>query len=220
MDNRINVALVDGDSAVLREFEYIFAAQNDIRLLGSFQTAGAVLQWLRTNEPDVLIVDLCLPDASGTMVIQRCKALYPDCSVMVFTGSDDENAPIQSFRAGARGYVLKQDRPTSMVRAVRVLREGGSPISPSVAHSMLSKLVTAVDDPSTPDTAKALPAHGLSSREAQVLELISRGYTYEKAAFTLDISKNTLQTHVKKIYGKLGVHSKIDAINIARQRGL
>lgn len=216
---QINVAIVEGNSFSLRMLECIFQAQLDMQILGICKTAAAALQWLQTNEPDILIVDIVLPDASGITVIEYCNALYPSCRVMVLTASDSDQDVMQSFHAGASGYVLKKDNFVNIGHAVRALWEGGSPISPTVARRMLSNLVAPADECLISGKADDRPVSDLSVREAQVLDLISKGYTYGKAALILEMSKNTLQTHIKKIYEKLAVHSKIDAINVARQRG-
>ncbi|KCV60899.1 sigma-70, region 4 [Bordetella bronchiseptica 99-R-0433] len=158
-----------------------------------------------------LLVDLGLPDGSGIDVIRQARRLWDDCDIMVNTMFGDEAHVLRSIEAGACGYLLKDSEPAGIVRDIRALRDGGSPISPLIARQLLDRLREDLP-PAEPPAALAL-----SPREQQVLERITLGYTYDEIAGQLAVSRHTVQTFVRRIYRKLEVHSKVDAINAARR---
>jgi DNA-binding NarL/FixJ family response regulator len=180
-----------------------------------------MLDWLSQNRPDVLLVDLGLPDMSGLSVIQVCHQKYPQTDIMVITMFGDEANMMAAFAQGARGYLLKDGSEQDLARHVRDLHAGGSPMTPVIARQLLARLAPAQG--AAPPTAAA-PASavsdGLSDRELEILSTLSRGYTYAEVAELLGISVRTVQSHVKNIYGKLDVHSRAEAVFEARNLGL
>ena len=173
----------------------------------------------------MLLVDLGLPDMPGLEVIRRCCRMQPACAVMVITMFGDEADMLQAFAAGARGYLLKDGTESDLAAHVLSLHAGGSPMSPIIARRLLARWQA--DAPRRapahpPETAAPRPGapEALSRRESQVLDLVARGFTYSEIALQMGISVTTVQTHVRNIYGKLGVHSKTEAVYEARQSGL
>ena len=136
---------------------------------------------------------------------------------MVITMSSDESQVLACIEAGASGYVLKEAGHVDIVRALLDLKAGGSPISPVVARKVLARMRTTrrSDDDGTLNEMS-----GLTRRESAILELISRGGSFAKVAAALSLSVSTVQTHVKRIYGKLSVHSRSEAVFEAHRRGL
>jgi DNA-binding NarL/FixJ family response regulator len=168
-----------------------------------------------------MLVDLGLPDRSGIEVIERCCRMQPACAVMVLTMFGDENNMLRAFEAGARGYLLKDGTEEDLAAHIRALHAGGSPMSPIIARQLLTRWHAAERArPNAMAGSTARIAEPLSQRESQVLDLISRGFTYAEIAVQLKVSITTVQTHVRNIYGKLGVHSKTEAVFEARQSGL
>jgi len=169
----------------------------------------------------VLLVDLGLPDMRGTDLIRRCCRMQPSCAVMVITMFGDEATMLQAFEAGARGYLLKDGTEADLAQHVLSLHGGGSPMTPIIARQLLARWqadAAAAAQRST--AARAVLAEALSRRESEVLDLIARGFTYPEIAVRMGVSVTTVQTHVRNIYGKLGVHSKTEAVYEARQYGL
>jgi len=164
---------------------------------------------------DVLLVDLGLPDGSGLDVIRATRAQWPQCSVLVSTIFGDEAHVLRSIEAGAMGYLLKDVSAAELAQEIRSLHAGGSPISPMVARKILMRAAATAAPAPLPE-----PAMALSAREREVLQLVSKGFTTDEAAAALGISGTTVLTFVRRIYAKLQVSTRAEAIAVAHQRGL
>ena len=172
---------------------------------------------LQNAPADVLVVDLGLPDGSGIDVIHAAHRLWPDCGVMVSTVFGDEAHVIQSIEAGATGYLLKDSAPENMLGEIRSLNSGGSPISPMIARQLLLRFQQHF--PAQP-AATEKDAVTLSAREKEVLDLVTKGFTANEIAELMQVSRHTVLTFVRRIYRKLKVTSKAEAIYEARNQGL
>lgn len=192
----------------------------DMLLLAVASTRAKGLQMVEQEEMDVLLVDLGLPDGSGVDVIRTAHARWPQCGIMVSTAFGDEMHVMQSLEAGAAGYLLKDSAPQSMLAEIRSLHKGGSPISPLIARKILMRF-RAQDRPATPQLMSSdKPRSALSTREQQVLEFITKGFTSDEIADLMSVTRHTVLTFVRRIYAKLEVSSKTEAIYEARHRGL
>ena len=178
---------------------------------------------LATLRPDVLLVDLGLPDTSGLEVVRAARRDCPQTEIMVVSIFGDERSLTEAIRAGATGYLLKDTQAHDFAEAIRDVRAGRSPISPALARYLLNawQAVNAAPDAATPPVrTQAAGSDGLSERETEILQAVSRGLTFAEIGRRLFISPHTVATHVKNIYRKLEAHSKIEALSIARERGL
>lgn len=212
--SRVRVALVEDDEGTRGRLSRAIQSHADLSLLYAAATAAEILAWLPTHRTDVLLVDLGLPDLPGLDVIRRCRALQPDCEVMVITMFGDEANILRAIENGARGYLLKDGTEADLATHVLHLRAGGSPMSPIIARQLLVRWAGQGAQAST--SAAASP---LSPREHDVLDLLSRGFTYTETAQHLRIALSTVHTHVNGIYRKLDVHNKAEAVYEARQLG-
>ena len=216
----IRVALVEDDVSMGQRFARVIGAESGLALVFRASTGTELMEWFADHPVDVLLVDLGLPDCSGLDLIRRCALLQPDCAMMVITLFGDEANMLSAFEAGATGYLLKDGTEADLAAHVVNLHAGGSPMSPIIARQLLMRWHAG----SSPmrATAQALPStrEALSARESQVLELLARGFTYAETAQRVGISLSTVQSHVRNIYGKLGVHNKTEALIEARQLGL
>jgi DNA-binding NarL/FixJ family response regulator len=213
----IRVALVEDDVHFQNAISAAIGASPDICLAGLSSTRAAGLLALDQPPADVLLVDLGLPDGSGIDVIRAAHAKWPTCAIMVCTTFGDEAHVMKSIEAGASGYLLKDGAAVDMLAEIRGLHAGGSPISPLIARQILMRFRAApsvIED--TPERENAL----LSAREKEVLELITKGFTAVEIAKLTQVSQHTVQTYVRRIYGKLKVTSKAEAIYEARHQGL
>jgi DNA-binding NarL/FixJ family response regulator len=237
---RIRVALVEDDLHFQHAIVSAIAGSTDIQLIGIAGTCEKGLQMLAGSPADVLLVDLGLPDGSGIDVIQAAQVRWPRCAVMVNTTFGDEAHVLRSIEAGASGYLLKDSAAATMLQEIRSLHAGGSPISPLIARQILRRFhpggASAPPAPVRPaDPILAAPpgankstssATGqdtqaqLSAREKEVLELITKGFTADEIARLMAVSVHTVQTYIRRIYSKLNVHSKVEAIYEARNQGL
>lgn len=184
--------------------------------------SGAIAA-LAVRPPDLAIVDLHLEDGSGTDVVQAITQSAPTTAILVVTAVEDGVEAMQAIRAGAHGYVVKSRSDWSLIETVREVLAGGSPITPTIARRVLQELTARATDgmgippsnaPATRETPiagrRALPqaAQQLSPREAEILRLAARGYRNKEIAVKLDLSTNTIATHVKSVYRKLSVSSR------------
>ncbi|MDD5334560.1 MAG: response regulator transcription factor [Rhodoferax sp.] len=217
----IRVALVEDDVNFQNALMDAMRGAPDMKLLSVAGTRAQGLQALDQVQIDVLLVDLGLPDGSGIDVIRAAHAKQPGCNIMVSTTFGDETHVMQSLEAGASGYLLKDSEPQRMIFEIRSLYAGGSPISPLIARQILTRF----RHNDKPATALAKPNATeqqirLSAREKEVLEFITRGYTSDEIAELISVSRHTVLTYVRRIYAKLEVTSKTEAIFEARKQGL
>lgn len=236
----IRVALVEDDQHFQHAIVSAIATAADIRLIGIAGTREKGLQMLGGSPADVLLVDLGLPDGSGIDVIKAAQVRWPQCAVMVNTTFGDEAHVLRSIEAGASGYLLKDSAAATMLQEIRSLHAGGSPISPLIARQILRRFhpggglaapattvrpATGAAGPAgsartpLPPTAEGTQAQ-LSAREKEVLEFITKGFTADEIARLMNVSVHTVQTYIRRIYSKLNVHSKAEAIYEARNQGL
>ena len=216
---QITVALVEDDAATRARLERVVSADPGLRLLHAAADARGILAWLSANPVDVLLADLGLPDGSGLDVIRRCRTLQPACEVMVITMFGDESNMLSAFESGARGYLLKDGTEADLAAHVLNLHAGGSPMSPIIARQLLVRWQARMA-PSAVALTPSVEDNTLSRRERDVLDLVSRGFTYAETARQLGVALTTVHTHVRNIYGKLDVHNKAEAIYEARQTGV
>ena len=173
--------------------------------------------WLKACRPDVLFVDLFLPDCHGITVIKACVEHWRDCPILVLTSSSAESDILNCLKAGAGGY-LQKDPYTydNLIQAIYDLRAGGSPINPRTARKIVKSLCHEIYTPSKTD----IDAGSLTNREIAVLYLIATGKTYREISQNLNIAHGTVQNHVKNIYNKLSVNSRSEATSEAYRLGV
>lgn len=189
-------------------------------LMGLASSCEAGLDMLKLPAADVLLADLGLPDGSGIEVIRAAQDAWPDCSVMVCTSLGDEAHVMRALEAGATGYLLKDVGPDNMLSEIRSLHAGGSPISPIIARQIIRRFRDATSVKTPPQREIGLNTPQLSARELEVLQLVTKGFKAEEIAALMGVSRQTVMTYVRRIYGKLKVNSRAEAIYEARQRGI
>ncbi|WP_430395588.1 response regulator [Ferrovibrio sp.] len=215
MENaRITVAVVEDDPLHRERFRDNLGTDPALELVAEYGGVAEAIAALADRQPDVLLVDLGLPDGSGFDVIAAARRVSPATEIMVVSVFGGEDNLLRAVEAGATGYLLKDSLPQDFNAAIHALRAGESPISPALARLLLKRY--------QPAPAVAAPQEGgtLSRREVAILELVARGIGFAEVAETLFISPHTVKTHVKNIYRKLDAHSRPHAVYIARQRGL
>lgn len=218
---QIRVALVEDDVNFQNALIEAIQTAPDMLLLQVAGTRELGLRMLEQTPADVLLVDLGLPDGSGIDVIRAAHIRWPGCNIMVSTTFGDELHVMQSLEAGAAGYLLKDSTPERMVFEIRSLYGGGSPISPLIARQILMRFRHSEDkSDSVAKTQPDKPSAALSGREMEVLELITKGFTSDEIAALISVSRHTVLTFIRRIYAKLEVNSKTEAIYEARKQGL
>jgi len=210
----LKVMVVEDDASFRSSFTAAIAAAEDMLLHAVAENVAQALALLAGPPADILVVDLGLPDGSGIEVIRAAHRAWPECDIMVATTFADDRHVIPSIEAGAAGYLLKDSSESRIADDIRTLSAGGSPISPRIARKILLRLQPAAPLPPASPTAL------LSPREKQALELITKGFSYDEIAELMGVTRNTVMTFVRRIYQKLEVSSKAEAIFEARSHGL
>ncbi|MCR6478023.1 response regulator transcription factor [Variovorax sp. ZS18.2.2] len=226
---RWGVLVVEDDSRARAFFEASVQRSPRLFWLGSAGTVQEALGWLArtTTIPDVLLVDLGMPDGTGLDVIRDAVARFPGCEPLVVSVFGDEENVLASIEAGAVGYIHKDAAPEDIAQTIVEMKAGASPISPMIARRVLAKyrslqsasilgLSAAAPEAAFDESERGL----LSAREHEVLTLIARGFSYAEIARLKGLSVHTVQTHIKNLYGKLAVHSKSEAVFEATRLGL
>ncbi len=212
----ITVAIVEDDVVLSERYRELIASASDMRLEWAASGAAQALRQLGDAGPDVLLVDLGLPDGSGLDVIRCAKARRPECEVMVVSVFGDEDHVVAAIAAGASGYLLKDALAAPFLSTIRELRAGGSPISPSIARIILNQARA----PGAAAQAQAPGDSELADRELEILSLVAKGFNFQEIGRLLGISNNTVKTHIYRIYRKLSVHSRGEAVFEAKRLGL
>jgi len=210
----LRVGVVEDDAETRAALAAMIGAQPDLALALLAATRAEALALLPQAPLDVLLVDLGLPDGSGLDVIRATRLQWPQCGVLVSTIFGDDAHVLPSIEAGAMGYLLKDSGAAELAQEIRSLHAGGSPISPMVARKILMRAAVAAPSP------RPEPAVALSAREREVLQLVSKGFTTDEAAAALGVSGTTVLTFVRRIYAKLHVSTRAEAIAVAHQQGL
>jgi DNA-binding NarL/FixJ family response regulator len=231
------IVLVEDDPEVRSRFAQLLGAEPGFSIVGSFGDVESARGFLLRARADVLLVDLGLPDGDGITLIRLCAGLQPACETAVVTVFSDSERVFACLEAGATGYILKDEMPAGLVESVRMLLEGRSPVSPSIARRVLSRFgggaqakgasaesrggagVGSAGAGRRP-AAEGPAAESLSPREIEILELVAKGLSVIEIARLLSLSVHTVGTHVKNIYRKLSVHSRTEALFEARGLGL
>jgi len=202
---KIRVAIVEDDGILREAFGDALAADDGMEVCGAFADAETYLQQEKDTRPDVVIMDLNLPGMSGIECTRLIKEKNTATQVLVCTVQDDDDSLFNALCAGATGYLLKDARPAQVVEAVKIVLAGGSPMSPGIARRVLASF-------STP-RKQAKEFELLTERERQVLDQLANGYRYKEIADRLQLSIDTVRTHVRNLYDKLHVSSRTDALN-------
>jgi DNA-binding NarL/FixJ family response regulator len=230
------IVLVEDDGDVRGRFADLLGAEPDFRMVGAFGEATGARAFILTEPIDVLLVDLGLPDGDGLSLIRLCAGAQPACEIVVVTMFADSERVFACLEAGATGYLLKDEIPAGIAGSVRMLLAGGSPVSPSIARRLLSRLGGSRAPDRIPTSGRGMaPAQSapprkagagpvadesLSPRELEILELVAKGLGVAQIGVLLVVSPHTVGTHVKNIYRKLSVHSRTEAVFEARGLGL
>lgn len=165
------------------------------------------------REPDLMLVDLGLPDMSGVEVITHARTAFPEISTLVISSLNSRDQVVNAIRAGASGYILKDDSSIAIATAIQQVLEGNYPISPEIARYLVELSVNRKSA-----AGRSIP--NLSKQELRLLELIGKGNSYAQCAHIMDLQLSTVQTYSKNLYRKLDVHSQSQAAAAAHELGL
>ena len=201
----IKVAIVEDLQEVADGLAAFLQQDAGLVLCGSFRTAEAAVIEIPLLQPDIVIMDINLPGISGIECVKKVKAVAPAIQFMMFTVYENNDQVFEALKAGASGYLLKKTPPLQIIESVKELYQGGSPMSASIARKLVD--VFRQEQPGNDEAIKLTP------REREVLELTAKGLLYKEIAHQLGISFGTVRQHLYKVYEKLHVQNKTEAIN-------
>jgi DNA-binding NarL/FixJ family response regulator len=210
----IRTVIIEDDPSTIDLICASLTAADDIEIVGVARNVQAGLGLIDAGGYDVLLCDLGLPDGSGISLIKASSTSHPEADIIVITIFADQAKVLDSIKAGARGYLLKDEQFEDCVHGIREIRRGGSPISPIIARQLLERMQPAAH--SVPSSAEPT----LSPRETEVLNLLARGFSYVEIADLLTLSPQTIGSYVKILYRKLEVNSRSEAVFEASSRGI
>jgi len=203
----ISVAIVEDLDAVRNGLKDFISLSTDFLVVGVFKTGEEALAELPKISPDIVIMDINLPGMNGIECIRRVKDKSPGTQFMMFTVYENDEKVFEALKAGASGYLLKNTGLLEIVESVKELYDGGSPMSANIAR----KLVNLVRDTGKETAFMDV----LSNREKEILQLLAKGLLYKEIATQLQITTGTVRVHIHKIYEKLHVQNRTEAINKA-----
>jgi len=214
----IRVMLVD-DQAIVREgLSSMLGVEQDISVVCQAASGAEALRLVPIFGPDVVLMDVRMPDMDGLTTLERLKGRHPDLCVIMVTLYDDPDYLYRAVSAGAAGYILKDASREELVNAVRTIAAGGAIISPGMLRDLLARIGGLVDGSIRERTHG--PDVGLTAREVEVLKLLAEGLTNQEIANRLIVSPTTVKTHVQNILQKLGVSDRTQAAVYAVRCGL
>jgi len=196
------VALVEDNAGICEELEQIISEQPSLTCVGVCRNLRTALQKIPLLAPDVIIMDIQLPDGTGIEATSRLKRLLPDTQIIMFTVHEDTEQIFKALEAGANGYLLKRTAAQGLVRAIQEVREGGVPMTGEVARKVIQSF-------RKPDVG---PGEKLTRREEEIMQLLVVGCLSKEIADKLSIGLETVNSHLKHIYEKLHVRSRTEAV--------
>ena len=211
----VRVLLVDDDQLMRAGLRAVLSSDADIEVVGEAATGRAAVARVRALRPDLVLMDVRMPDLDGIAATREVLATSPDVKVVILTTFEDDDYIFGALSAGASGFLLKRTTPEELLAAIHTVAAGDSLLSPSVTRIVLERLARQP----APQVAGSAVAD-LTPREREVLGLVARGLSNGEIAAALVIEESTVKTHVKRILGKLGLRDRIQAVIFAYESGI
>ena len=215
MPEPIRVLIVDDQQLVRTGFGVILGAEPDIEVVGEAGDGMAALAQVRATHPDVVLMDIRMPELDGLTATERLMAMPDPPRVVVLTTFDQNEYVVRALRAGAYGFLLKDAPASRLIGAVRAAAVGDALIEPSITRRLVERFAAPADEPAELPEA----VRGLTDRELEVLRLVARGLSNAEIAAELVVADTTVKTHVARILAKLQVRDRVQAVVLAYESG-
>lgn len=213
----IRVGLVDDNPTLLRNISQNLSIFDELEIDFKAINGLDALDKLNNHQPDVILMDIEMPAMDGIEATREIKRRNPNQKIMMLTVLDREDKIFDAIKAGASGYLLKDEKPSRILACIEELIDGGAPMSPVIAMKTLEMLRNQQILEQKTETVQSPETFNLSKREIEILEKIANGLNYNQIAEQLFISAKTARKHIENIYQKLHVHSKLEAVQIAQK---
>jgi DNA-binding NarL/FixJ family response regulator len=210
----IRILIADDHPVVRDGLAMMLGTQPDFAVVGQAASGRQALQMAQVLRPDVICLDLEMPDLDGVQVLETLQHSDLEARVIVFTAYDDDERILSAVRLGARGYLLKGSPREELFRAIRVVYQGGSLLEPLVVTRLMDRLAQDANP------SESMPSEALTEREMEVLALMAQGRTNREIASELFVTERTVKFHVSSILSKLNASNRTEAVSIAAQEGL
>lgn len=209
----INILIADDHGIIRAGLRNVLNAETDFKVVGEVSDGSQVLQKVGQLHPDLVLMDISMPNMGGIEALQLLKTRYPEILVLMLTVHEDESLLRKAIRAGASGYVVKRAAETDLIYAIRTIIKGDIYVHPAMTRALLKDL-------KPPQPSKSNSEDTLTHREVEVLRLIVHGHTNNQIAKILNISPRTVEGHRANVMDKLNVHSRVELVEYAEQHGL
>ena len=213
---KIKVLLVDDHTVVLKGLAFFLSTQEDIELVGEANNGKEALVKVGDTNPDVILMDLYMPEMDGVEATAYIKKEYPNVKVIVLTSFSDQAHVLPALRAGASGYILKDVEPDQLVEAIRSAYKGNIQLHPDIANALLSQTLPVEEK----EEESSIQVDVLTARENEVLQLLAKGMSNKEIASVLVITEKTVKAHVSSILSKLNLSDRTQAALYAVKNGI
>ena len=207
------VIIADDHAIVRAGLRALIHADASLELVGEAAGGYEAIELVEKNRPEILVLDLSMPDLDGISVTREIHPKFPDLNILILTLHEDEALLKEAIKAGASGYILKRAAETELISAIRTILRGDLYVDPSMVRALLN-------DPAKPSDARNESNESITPREKEILQMIVQGYTNRQIGEELHISVRTVEGHRANILEKLGLHSRVEMVRYAREHGL
>jgi DNA-binding NarL/FixJ family response regulator len=216
MSQRVRVLIVDDDALMRAGLRGVLTSDEGIELVGEADDGRQAAYRTRLLKPDVVLMDVRMPDLDGISATREVLAAFPDVKVVILTTFEQDDYIFGALSAGASGFLLKRTRPEELIDAIHTIAAGDSLLSPSVTSRVIQQMAGLP----APDTARDPRLEQLTAREREVLEHVARGLSNAEIAAALVIEESTVKTHIKRMLAKIDARDRVQAVIFAYETGL
>jgi DNA-binding NarL/FixJ family response regulator len=213
---RVHVLLVDDDDLMRAGLRAVLSSDEGVTVVGEASDGRAGVELVRRLTPDVVLMDVRMPDLDGISATRDILAVSPEVKVVILTTFEQDDYIFGALRAGASGFLLKRTKPEELIAAIHTIAAGDSLLSPSVTRRVIERMA----EQPVPKRSSGERLNELTPRELEVLELIARGLSNGEIATAFVIEQSTVKTHVKRILMKLRLRDRVQAVIFAYEHGL
>jgi two-component system response regulator DegU len=215
---KLRIVIVDDHTLFREGLRTILETEEDFEVVADAESAEDVVELVWQQRPDVLLLDIRMPQGSGLDAVPAVLKINPGTQVLVLTACDEKEEHVRAFRLGAKGVILKDSARQTLTQAIRTVCRGDVWMDPRMSSALAEELARGVGAESEPHTARQ--ENGLTERELEIVRLVASGYKNKEVGHTLSISERTVKTHLTNIFQKLGVRDRVGLVMYALRHNL